>query len=119
MLALASEYILFSLLFASVRIHPSMPDSNVPKPLALIVTIIIFLALHPMALITGSASHISNRYRRNPEGQIRLPSDDEEVAENAEREAEIEAEVEARVRAREAGRNGVKSPRPATGDNLV
>jgi hypothetical protein len=118
MLAIASEYLLFSLLFASVRIHPSMPESSVPKPLGLIVTIIIFLALHPLALITGSASHIQSRYRGDPEGQIRLPSDEEEEVGRAQQEARIEAEVEARVREREEGRNDTQSPPPPAGNSI-
>jgi hypothetical protein len=98
-LSIASEVILFSLLFSSVRINPSIPDSAMSKPVPVVVVIIIFLVLHPMALVGGGAQQVVGSRRQ---GRIQLPSDEEEDLERAEREAEIEAEVDARVRAREA-----------------
>lgn len=94
LLAVANEYLLFTLLFASVRITPSLPESALPKPVPLLVTIIVCLVLHPIALVGGNAYAIHQGRR---EGQIRLPDDDEE---DRQREAEIEAEVQARINAR-------------------
>lgn len=98
-MAIANEYLLFCLLFSSVRVTPSIPESALPKPVPLVVAIIVCLVLHPIALVGGNvvALHKSRR-----EGQIRLPDDD---TEDRERDAEIEAEVQARIRARVAARN--------------
>lgn len=95
--------------------HPSIPDSALPKPAPLLVTTIIFLCLHPMALIGGNVYNLHNSRRQ---GQIRLPEDDEEASE---REREIEAEVEERLRARDGNSRSATPNKPArpAGGNLA
>ena len=83
---LASEYLLFSLLFSSPRSQPTLPSSQLPKPTPLLITIIVCLVLHPLALVAG----IAWRRTRDREGRIRLEEEVEE-AERQERAAEIEA----------------------------
>ena len=83
---IASEYLLFVLLFASPRSQPTLPSTALPKPTALLVTIIICLVLHPLALVAG----VAWQRTREREGRIRLEEEVQE-AEEEERRAEIEA----------------------------
>ena len=85
-LTAASEYLLFALLFSSPRVNPTLPTTALPKPTALLVTIIICLVLHPIALLAGTA------YQRTKEreGRIRL-EEEVERAEEDERHAEAAA----------------------------
>lgn len=85
-LAVASEYLLFAQLFVSPRANPTLPSTAIPKPTGVIVTLIICLVLHPIAILAGVAWHRT----KEREGRIRL----EEEVEEAEREEEA-ARVEA------------------------
>lgn len=80
---MASEYLLFTLLFSSPRTTPTLPTTALPKPTAFLVTIIICLVMHPIALLAG----VAWRKTKEREGRIRLEEEVEE-AEQAEREAE-------------------------------
>ena len=85
-------YILFSLLFSSPRTNPTLPTTALPKPTALLITLVVCLVLHPIAILIG----VAWRRAREKEGRIRLA---EEVEEAQEAEAEAEdAEAEAEVR---------------------
>jgi hypothetical protein len=74
----ASVYLLFTILFSSPRSQPTLPTTALPKPTPLLITLIIMLVLHPVALVAGMAW----KRTREREGRIRL---EEEV-----REAEAE-----------------------------
>ena len=90
-LTAASIYILFTLHLASPRVNPHLPNSAAPKPTQLLITLIVCLVLHPVALLAGLAwKRTSER-----EGRIRL-EEEVERAERAEEEAEEEARLEAR-----------------------
>ncbi|WWC69795.1 uncharacterized protein I206_103738 [Kwoniella pini CBS 10737] len=93
LLTTASVYLLFTLLFASPRSNPTLPTTALPKPTPLLVTIIICLVLHPIALIAG----VAWQRTREKEGRIRL-EEEVERAEEDERDAEREARAEARAR---------------------
>jgi len=80
----ASEYLLFSLLLSSPRTTPTLPTTALPKPTPLLITLIICLVLHPVALIAGMAW----KRTREREGRIRL-EEEVERAEEHEREAEV------------------------------
>lgn len=84
LLTMASIYILLSLLFSSPRTTPTRPTTALPKPTAFLVTIIVCLVLHPIALLAG----VAWRKTREREGRIRL-EEEVEAAEEAEREAEL------------------------------
>lgn len=94
-MTLASEYLLFALLFSSPRSNPALPSTELPKPTPLLVTLIVALVLHPIALIAG----IAWRRTREREGRIRL-EEEVEAAEEQERIAEAEAIAAARQRRR-------------------
>jgi hypothetical protein len=81
---MASIYVLLSLLFSSPRTTPTLPTTALPKPTAFLVTIIVCLVLHPIALLAG----VAWRKTREREGRIRL-EEEVEAAEEAEREAEL------------------------------
>ena len=85
---LASEYLLFTLLFASPRSQPTLPDSQLPRPTPVLITLIICLVLHPLLLVAG----IAWRRTRDRDGRIRLEEEVQE-AEEDERLAEAEAIV--------------------------
>ncbi|ORY32107.1 hypothetical protein BCR39DRAFT_524185 [Naematelia encephala] len=88
LLTAASVYILFCLLFSSPRTNPTLPTTALPKPTALLVTLIICLVLHPVSLLAGVAwKRTSER-----EGRIRL-EEEVEAAEEDERHAEADAAV--------------------------
>jgi hypothetical protein len=70
------------MLFSSPRTTPTLPTTALPKPTALIVTFVVCLVLHPIALVAG----VAWRKTREKEGRIRL----EEEVEEAEAEAEAE-----------------------------
>jgi hypothetical protein len=89
-MATCSEYLLFTILFSSPRSHPTLPTTALPKPTALLVTIIICLVLHPIAILAGAAW----KRTREREGRIRL-EEEVEAAEEEERLAEEEARIEA------------------------
>ncbi|WRT66802.1 uncharacterized protein IL334_003765 [Kwoniella shivajii] len=89
LLTAASLYLLFTLLFSSPRSNPTLPTTALPKPTPLLVTLIICLVLHPIALVAG----VAWQRTREREGRIRL----EEEVERAE-EIEREADREARIR---------------------
>jgi hypothetical protein len=89
-MAVCSEYLLFTILFSSPRSQPTLPTTALPKPTALLVTLIIGLVLHPIAVLAGTAW----KRTREREGRIRLEQEVEE-AEEEERLAEAEARVEA------------------------
>ncbi len=90
-MTMASTYLLFSLLFSAPRSQPTLPTTALPKPTPLLVTLIICLVLHPIALVAG----VAWKRTREREGRIRL----EEEVDHAERdERAAEAEV-ARARA--------------------
>jgi hypothetical protein len=82
-LTAASVYILLALLLSSPRTTPTLPTTALPKPTPLLVTLIICLVLHPVALVAG----IAWKRTREREGRIRL-EEEVEQAEEAEREAE-------------------------------
>lgn len=87
----SSIYILFTILFSSPRTTPTLPTTALPKPTALIVTLVICLVLHPIALVAG----VAWRKTREREGRIRLEEEVEEAeAERDDREAQVEAERE-------------------------
>lgn len=86
LLSFAAEYILFVILFASPRAQPTLPSSTLPKPPALLVTLVICLVLHPLSIIAG----VAWKRTREREGRIRL-EDEIEQAEEEERQAEAEA----------------------------
>jgi hypothetical protein len=89
LLTMSSIYLLFSLLFSSPRTTPTLPTTALPKPTALLVTIIICLVLHPIALLAG----VAWRKTKDREGRIRL----EEEVQEAE-QAQLEAEEGERLR---------------------
>ncbi|KAK8870052.1 hypothetical protein IAR55_000622 [Kwoniella newhampshirensis] len=84
LLTAASMYILFSLLFSSPRTNPTLPTTALPKPTPLLVTIIICLVLHPIALVAG----VAWKRTREREGRIRLEEEVEQAEENEEHERE-------------------------------
>ncbi|RXK36731.1 hypothetical protein M231_05966 [Tremella mesenterica] len=86
LLTIASEYLLLALLFSSPRVNPTLPTTALPKPTALLVTLIVCLVLHPVALIAGTAWART----REREGRIRL-EEEVERAEVEERFAQEEA----------------------------
>lgn len=90
LLSLASEYLLFTLLFSSPRSQPTLPTSALPKPSPLLVTLIICLVLHPLTLIAGMAWQRA----KDREGRIRL-EEDVEAAEERERVAERVEDLDA------------------------
>ena len=92
LLTIASEYLLSTLLFSSPRTTPTLPTTALPKPTAFLVTLIVCLVLHPIALLAG----VAWRKTREREGRIRLEEEVEE-AEQAQLEAE-EAERAERIR---------------------
>jgi len=92
-MTVASVYLLFALLFATPRSQPTLPTTALPKPTPLLVTLIVCLVLHPIALVAG----VAWKRTREREGRIRL-EDEVERAEEEEREAEVEAAVAARSR---------------------
>jgi len=85
LMAGASIYLLLTLLLSSPRTTPTLPSTALPKPTPFLVTIIICLVLHPIALIIGLAWKRS----RERTGRIRL-EEEVERAEEEEREAEGE-----------------------------
>ena len=87
-MALACEYILFTLVFSSPRTNPTLPTTALPKPTALLITLIVCLVLHPLAILAG----VAWKRTQEREGRIRL----EEEAEQA-HEEELEAEIRARL----------------------
>lgn len=89
LLTMSSIYLLFSLLFSSPRTTPTLPTTALPKPTAFLVTIIICLVLHPIALLAG----VAWRKTKDREGRIRL----EEEVQEAE-QAQLEAEEGERLR---------------------
>lgn len=89
LLTMSSIYVLFSLLFSSPRTTPTLPTTALPKPTGLLVTIIICLVLHPIALLAG----VAWRKTKDREGRIRL----EEEVQEAE-QAQLEAEEGERLR---------------------
>jgi hypothetical protein len=80
---MASIYLLLSLLFSSPRTTPTLPTTALPKPTAFLVTLIICLVMHPIALLAG----VAWQKTREREGRIRL-EEEVEAAEEAEAEAE-------------------------------
>ncbi|OCF31459.1 hypothetical protein I316_06861 [Kwoniella heveanensis BCC8398] len=88
LLTTASVYLLFALLFSSPRVNPTLPTTALPKPAPLLVTLIICLVLHPIALVAG----VAWKRTREREGRIRL-EEEVERAEEDERDAEREAAV--------------------------
>ncbi len=82
----ASVYLLFALLLSSPRTTPTLPTTALPKPTSLLITLIICLVLHPVALVAGLAW----KRTREREGRIRL-EEEVERAEEDERAAEIVA----------------------------
>lgn len=88
LMACASEYVLFALIFSSPRTNPTLPTTALPKPTALLITLIACLVLHPIAVLAG----VAWQRTREREGRIRL---EEEV--EAAQEEEVEAEIQARV----------------------
>ncbi len=96
-MAIASEYILLALLFSSPRTNPTLPTTALPKPTALIVTLIIGLVLHPLAILAG----VAWQRTREREGRIRLEEEVEE-AEEEEREAIAAVRAERAARASRA-----------------
>jgi hypothetical protein len=89
LLTMSSIYLLFSLLFSSPRTTPTLPTTALPKPTAFLVTLIICLVLHPIALLAG----VAWRKTKDREGRIRL----EEEVQEAE-QAQLEAEEGERLR---------------------
>lgn len=88
---IASEWLLFTILFSSPRSQPTLPNTELPKPTAELITLIICLVLHPLALVAG----VAWQRTRERETRIRLAEQAEE-AEEEERRAEIEAAIERR-----------------------
>ncbi|WVR04924.1 hypothetical protein IAU60_001936 [Kwoniella sp. DSM 27419] len=78
LLTTASIYLLFSLLFSSPRVNPTLPTTALPKPTPLLVTLIICLVLHPLALVAG----VAWQRTREKEGRIRLEEEVERAEEN-------------------------------------
>lgn len=91
-MTVVSVYLLFSLLLSSPRSQPTLPTTALPKPTPLLVTLIVCLVLHPVALVAGVAWKRTNER----EGRIRL-EDEVHRAEEEEREAEARAEHTRRV----------------------
>ena len=87
-MAIASEYILLILVFSSPHTNPTHPTTALPKPTALLVTLIVCLVIHPLAILAG----VAWQRTKEREGRIRL----EEEAEQA-HEEELEAEIRARL----------------------
>ena len=85
-MTVASVYLLFALLFSAPRSQPTLPTTALPKPTPLLVTLVICLVLHPIALVAG----VAWARTREREGRIRL-EDEVERAEEDQREAEAEA----------------------------
>ncbi|KAK4685929.1 hypothetical protein P7C73_g4206, partial [Tremellales sp. Uapishka_1] len=85
-LTVASVYLLFALLLSSPRTTPTLPTTALPKPTALLVTLVICLVLHPATLLAG----VAWQRTREREGRIRLEDEVREAEEN-ERLAEVEA----------------------------
>ena len=90
-MTLSSIYLLFALLFAALRSQPTLPTTALPKPTPLLVTLIICLVLHPIALVAG----VAWQRTREREGRIRL---EEEVERAEEDEREAEAQLASRRR---------------------
>ena len=85
-MTISSVYVLFSLLFSAPRSQPTLPTTALPKPTPLLVTLIVCLVLHPIALVAG----VAWQRTREREGRIRL-EDEVERAEEEEREVEAAA----------------------------
>ena len=85
-MTIASVYVLFSLLFSAPRSQPTLPTTALPKPTPLLVTLIVCLVLHPIALVAG----VAWQRTREREGRIRL-EDEVERAEEEEREVQAAA----------------------------
>lgn len=94
---MASEYLLFALLFSSPRANPTLPTTALPKPTGLLIALVICLVLHPVAILAGMAW----RRTQEREGRIRL---EEEVEAAEEDQMDAEREVAGQRNERTDGR---------------
>ncbi|KAL1407979.1 hypothetical protein Q8F55_004776 [Vanrija albida] len=90
-LAIGATYSLFCLLFSTPRTNPGLPETAMSKPAPLVITTIIFIVLHPLAIVAAAVLH----RQLERQGQIRLVEEAESAEERVRRAEQRAADLEA------------------------